>query len=178
MLTRKTIIQHLYMNNHQYKEVTKMATYKDDLDILKAAEKADTNKLTFNAITELDNKGLLGRYGGEGGSSDLWPGVPIVVKYTDTEVPYEDVPDWAKIDSIYTYRRVNVLKVEDPFQIPMTAYAVVSYTDGDNYYGENEKRGDILEDAGSPVFFWTDSDEHIIRLNAQTKEAFKISGGK
>lgn len=43
-----------------------MATYKDDLDILKAAEKADTNKLTFNAITELDNKGLLGRYGGEG----------------------------------------------------------------------------------------------------------------
>lgn len=50
-----------------------MATYKDDLDILKAAEKADTNKLTFNAITELDNKGLLGRYGEEeeSGSIDL-----------------------------------------------------------------------------------------------------------
>lgn len=46
-----------------------MATYKDDLDILKAAEKADTNKLTFNAITELDNKGLLSRYGNEGGGT-------------------------------------------------------------------------------------------------------------
>lgn len=46
-----------------------MATYKDDLDILKAAEKADTNKLTFNAITELDNKGLLPRYGNEGGGT-------------------------------------------------------------------------------------------------------------
>ena len=46
-----------------------MSTYKDDLDILKAAEKADTNKLTFNAITELDNKGLLGRYGNEGGGT-------------------------------------------------------------------------------------------------------------
>lgn len=51
-----------------------MATYKDDLDILKAAEKADTNKLTFNAITELDNKGLLPRYGNEGGGggSDIY----------------------------------------------------------------------------------------------------------
>ena len=48
-----------------------MATYKDDLDILKAAEKADTNKLTFNAITELDNKGLLSRYGSEGGSGSV-----------------------------------------------------------------------------------------------------------
>ena len=42
-----------------------MATYKDDLDILKAAEK-DANKLSLNAITELDNKGLLGMYGGGG----------------------------------------------------------------------------------------------------------------
>lgn len=40
-----------------------MATYKDDLDILKAAEK-DSNKLSLNAITELDNKGILGMYGG------------------------------------------------------------------------------------------------------------------
>lgn len=45
-----------------------MATYKDDLDILKAAEK-DSNKLSLNAITELDNKGLLGMYGGGSGSS-------------------------------------------------------------------------------------------------------------
>lgn len=44
-----------------------MATYKDDLDILKAAEK-DSNKLSLNAITELDNKGLLGMYGGDGGT--------------------------------------------------------------------------------------------------------------
>ena len=45
-----------------------MATYKDDLDIIKAAEKDDKN-MTLNAITELDNKGLLGKYGGEGGGS-------------------------------------------------------------------------------------------------------------
>lgn len=45
-------------------------TYKDDLDIIKAAE-GDTNKLSLNAITELDNKGLLGTYGGGSGSSDL-----------------------------------------------------------------------------------------------------------
>ena len=157
-----------------------MATYKDDLDILKAAEKADTNKLTFNAITELDNKGLLARYGGEGGGSDLWPGVPIVVKYTGTEVPYENVPDWAKIDSTHklTYSRVDVLKVEDPFQIPMTAYAVVSYKHGDNYYGENEQNGNIQQAVEYPVLFWTDSSAHTIRLNTQTKEAFEISAGK
>lgn len=46
-----------------------MATYKDDLDILKAAEK-DANKLSLNAITELDNKGLLGMYGGGGSSME------------------------------------------------------------------------------------------------------------
>lgn len=40
-----------------------MATYKDDLDILTAASK-DSNKLSLNAITELDNKGKLGMYGG------------------------------------------------------------------------------------------------------------------
>lgn len=45
-------------------------TYKDDLDIIKAAE-GDTNKLSLNAITELDNKGLLGTYGGGSGSSDI-----------------------------------------------------------------------------------------------------------
>lgn len=45
-----------------------MATYKDDLDIIKAAEK-DSSKLSLNAITELDNKGKLGMYGG--GGSDL-----------------------------------------------------------------------------------------------------------
>lgn len=45
-----------------------MATYKDDLDIIKAAEK-DDKSMTLNAITELDNKGLLGKYGGEGGGS-------------------------------------------------------------------------------------------------------------
>lgn len=43
-----------------------MATYKDDLDIIKAAEK-DSSKLSLNAITELDNKGMLGMYGGGGG---------------------------------------------------------------------------------------------------------------
>lgn len=42
-----------------------MATYKDDLDIIKAAVK-DSSKLSLNAITELDNKGLLGMYGGGG----------------------------------------------------------------------------------------------------------------
>lgn len=46
-----------------------MATYKDDLDILKAAEK-DSNKLSLNAITELDNKGMLGMYGGGGSSTE------------------------------------------------------------------------------------------------------------
>lgn len=45
-------------------------TYKDDLDIIKAAE-GDSSKMTLNAITELDNKGLLGTYGGGSGSSDL-----------------------------------------------------------------------------------------------------------
>lgn len=45
-----------------------MATYKDDLDIIRAAEK-DSSKLSLNAITELDNKGLLGMYGGGGGLS-------------------------------------------------------------------------------------------------------------
>ena len=45
-----------------------MATYKDDLDILKAAEK-DSNKLSLNAITELDNKGQLGMYGGGSGKA-------------------------------------------------------------------------------------------------------------
>ena len=45
-----------------------MATYKDDLDIIKAAE-SDNKSMTLNAITELDNKGLLGKYGGEGGGS-------------------------------------------------------------------------------------------------------------
>lgn len=49
-----------------------MATYKDDLDIIKAAEK-DANKLSLNAITELDNKGLLGMYGGGGGSGKTIP---------------------------------------------------------------------------------------------------------
>lgn len=44
-------------------------TYKDDLDIIKAAE-GDTNKLSLNAITELDNKGLLNNYGA-GGSTEL-----------------------------------------------------------------------------------------------------------
>lgn len=46
-----------------------MATYKDDLDIIKAAVK-DSNKLSLNAITELDNKGLLNNYGA-GGSMEL-----------------------------------------------------------------------------------------------------------
>ena len=45
-------------------------TYKDDLDIIKAAE-GDTGKLTLNAITELDNKGLLGRYSESGGGSEI-----------------------------------------------------------------------------------------------------------
>lgn len=46
-------------------------TYKDDLDIIKAAE-GDSSKMTLNAITELDNKGMLGRYSdGGSGSSDL-----------------------------------------------------------------------------------------------------------
>lgn len=46
-----------------------MATYKDDLDIIKAAEK-DSSKLSLNAITELDNKGLLGMYGGGSGGGE------------------------------------------------------------------------------------------------------------
>ena len=66
-----------------------MATYKDDLDILKAAEKADTNKLTFNAITELDNKGLLGRYGGEGGSEDSYP-IEFIFRVPSDPEMYED----------------------------------------------------------------------------------------
>lgn len=46
-------------------------TYKDDLDIIKAAE-GDSSKMTLNAITELDNKGMLGRYSdGGSGSSDI-----------------------------------------------------------------------------------------------------------
>lgn len=45
-----------------------MATYKDDLDILNAAVK-DSNKLSLNAITELDNKGILGMYGGGSGKA-------------------------------------------------------------------------------------------------------------
>lgn len=49
-----------------------MATYKDDLDIIKAAEK-DSSKLSLNAITELDNKGMLGMYGGGGSEEDLYP---------------------------------------------------------------------------------------------------------
>ena len=55
-----------------------MATYKDDLDILKAAEK-DANKLSLNAITELDNKGLLGMYGGGESGGDLYPEFNLVL---------------------------------------------------------------------------------------------------
>ena len=54
-----------------------MATYKDDLDIIKAAEK-DSSKLSLNAITELDNKGMLGMYGG-GGSGFLKPGKVTII---------------------------------------------------------------------------------------------------
>ena len=133
---------------------------------------------SFETDAEKRRSELTGRYGGEGSGSDLWPGVPIVVKYTGTEVLYEDVPDWAKNGSTHTYRRVDVLKVEDPFQLPMTALAVVSYNDGDNYYGESKLPGQIMEDAGSPIFRWTDSSEHSIVLNAETKEAFEITGGK
>lgn len=46
-----------------------MATYKDDIDIIKAALK-DDKTMTLNAITELDDKGLLGKYGGEGGGEE------------------------------------------------------------------------------------------------------------
>lgn len=43
-------------------------SYKDDLDAIAGGLK-DTNKLTLNAMVELDNKGKLGMYGGEGGGS-------------------------------------------------------------------------------------------------------------
>ena len=73
-----------------------MATYKDDLDILKAAEK-DSNKLSLNAITELDNKGMLGMYGG--GSSKAIPdefGLMIFIRAG--EVP---TPEWGDPDNEY-----------------------------------------------------------------------------
>lgn len=62
-----------------------MATYKDDLDILKAAEK-DSSKLSLNAITELDNKGLLGMYGGGGEASLTTTGITIVNTTSRAEV--------------------------------------------------------------------------------------------
>ena len=92
-----------------------MATYKDDLDILKAAEKADTNKLTFNAITELDNKGLLGRYGGEGGGGgDMWPGVPFILLSdpSSEDIPHEELPEWLSnfIEDTVTVQKLETLK--------------------------------------------------------------------
>lgn len=60
-----------------------MATYKDDLDIIKAAEK-DSSKLSLNAITELDNKGMLGMYGGGGSGSDLGIDWDLFVRTTET----------------------------------------------------------------------------------------------
>lgn len=62
-----------------------MATYKDDLDIIKAAEK-DSSKLSLNAITELDNKGLLGMYGGGGSDSVKTGKVTIINESSDTEI--------------------------------------------------------------------------------------------
>lgn len=68
-----------------------MATYKDDLDIIKAAEK-DSSKLSLNAITELDNKGLLGMYGGGGGSGKTIPDEFGLMIFVHSEkVP---VPEW------------------------------------------------------------------------------------
>lgn len=66
-----------------------MATYKDDLDIIKAAEK-DSSKLSLNAITELDNKGLLGMYGGGGSEEDLYPDFDGYLKF-DRSAPAIEV---------------------------------------------------------------------------------------
>ena len=55
-----------------------MATYKDDLDIIKAAE-GDNKSMTLNAITELDNKGLLGKYGGGSRSTET-----VTVQFNNT----------------------------------------------------------------------------------------------
>lgn len=76
-----------------------MATYKDDLDILKAAEKADTNKLTFNAITELDNKGMLGMYGGGSASNSAFD---LVLWVTGNAVDEPNLVIDGDFDSVYS----------------------------------------------------------------------------
>lgn len=78
-----------------------MATYKDDLDILKAAEK-DANKLSLNAITELDNKGQLGMYGG---GSEIKTGTVRIVNNGSASVQIR----CAAFDGGVSYARVNTL---------------------------------------------------------------------
>lgn len=56
-------------------------SYKDDLDAIAGGLK-DTNKLTLNAITELDNAGKLGMYGGEGGGGETLRTIKITVDPT------------------------------------------------------------------------------------------------
>lgn len=80
-----------------------MATYKDDLDILKAAEK-DSNKLSLNAITELDNKGQLGMYGG--GSGKAIPDAFGLMLYVPS---IEPVPTPEELPSTSTYYEMEYI---------------------------------------------------------------------
>lgn len=98
-----------------------MATYKDDLDIIKAAEK-DSSKLSLNAITELDNKGLLGMYGG-GGSEEDNP-----VKLADVKfIGFED-------------NTLGLINLTDLF-------VSSSYKNGiPVYYPENTEDDDVVQD--------------------------------
>lgn len=121
-----------------------MATYKDDLDILKAAEK-DSNKLSLNAITELDNKGLLGMYGG-GGESAL-----ELVDCTFNRTASDGSMMYITIDSDSTLTPVLIEDIgsmgSGGFRISVVkkswVYAI------DSTFDEDLCRGDILIDEGS-----------------------------
>ena len=168
-----------------------MATYKDDLDIIKAAEKDDKN-MTLNAMVELDNKGLLGRYGGEGGGSDLWPEVPFVLKAgDDTPTPYEDLPQWAKdlpgITVLDVFVPLEVLKNEMPQSQPATGDSlfIVVYYDGLPGLRLSSSNClifyDYVEIISSANYIYSNqaiSELGNLFLNFITGEAFAVSGGK
>lgn len=163
-----------------------MATYKDDLDIIKAAEK-DTNPLTLNAITELDNIGKLNKYGGNGGGGgDLWPGVPFVIRVTGHEISYDDAPEWVKNEALpgATIQVLDLLK-NDLQTYPMTAgyVVIVSYPD-DLSFALKSHMGDtyavnILEnDDHDPILVKWNMSSSLIVISILANEAYAIGNTK
>lgn len=143
-----------------------MATYKDDLDIIKAAEK-DSSKLSLNAITELDNKGLLGMYNGGDESGLVKTGTVTIINDSSQDV----------ID--VSYIKQNAIVQGDPYYI---ADYVVRFTNT----AERQKEIDfvypsmvrITSDPQNLIFNESQHDYVVVREDNMVLHIVDGHGGK